>query len=252
MLRLLSFIVILLLGSIHYSWAQNTVKITRQPMLWTITALKLDVSPKWTFLFKVHERFFTQPFNHFQMLARTGMYYKFGERWEGGLTFGFALNNPHSDGSPSSFVAPEFRIQAEFSHAQPIKKITLNHRFLIENRWMHKTSSEALVPGYNSYMRFRYRFGIDITLYKNKETGANHLRLRLMDEVLLRSQLPFIFEQNRAYIALHYQVLPFFAVEAGFQHVFQQKGSTAGDFFSREPFRLSLLFHAKTYKPKQE
>lgn len=71
-----------------------------------------------------------------------------------GVLYRFAKNiNPQKNN--------EFRLTQQYAHASKPSVVRFSHRFRTEERWIHK----------DFFMRFRYQFGMDFPLRKEKANG---------------------------------------------------------------------------------
>jgi PIN domain nuclease of toxin-antitoxin system len=170
---------------------------------------------------------------------RTQGRYTLDEQIQAGIGFTYALQYPQDHRSKSDLVVPELRGQQDITLKQTIGKASLNHRYMIEERFIRKVQEQELLPGYIFNFRFRYRLQAEIQLLKKE---VQNLGLVLYDEAMLnlgKSIVKNVFDQNRIYAGLKWGVLPSWAVEAGYLHWFQQRAS-GSDFFSRDIARLSI------------
>ncbi len=246
-LRCLALIALsLAFGNIH---AQTSAKqIATQHSIWYGYYLTLEFSPKWRLVSEVQERHFVEPFAQHQWLARTRLYRSLGKNWEAALGFVHFWSNPNDPCTTGDcLTVPELRPYQEFGYRQTLGGgWTLRHRYMVEERFVHKSASGVLVDGYNFSWRFRYQIGADYELFKLK-SSLPPVRLRLNTEVLANAGKSIgdnVFDQWRGYGGFLFPLSDNISVELGYLYQLQQR--TSGEkFYERNILRFGLNHRIK-------
>ena len=122
-----------------------------------------------------------------------------------------------------------------------LKKITLNQRLQVEERFIHNASKTELIDGTTFSWRFRYRLQAEYPFWEKEK---QYLKAIVYDEIMLNAGKSIIyntFDQNRIYAAVQYGINKNISVELGYLKSFQQRPSGV-DYFNRDTIRLSI-FH---------
>jgi hypothetical protein len=220
-------------------------KVTHQQQVWLRYAGRYNLSPLWSVRLEVEDRRFAFPDRQqVWLLPRVTVSRKLGEDWSAGAGFLYYLNNSPAD--PRSEVAlhvPEFRPFQELSYKQNIHKLTLSHRYWLEERFSRKNNGDHLQPGYRFNFRFRYQLGAQYPL-----TQSGNLALRAFDEIFLNfghSIVRNTFDQNRISVGLLYALSKQAQIEADYMNQFQQKSS--GDQYVRTQILRVTFFHTLNF-----
>ncbi|WP_187270068.1 DUF2490 domain-containing protein [Pontibacter qinzhouensis] len=238
---LLFFFPVLVLAQV-----QPTKNIQRQDLLWVRYQNQLTISPKLLLQTEIDNRMFHSPMKQHHLVMRTQGRYMVAEHLQAGLGITYALQYPQDPRSTSDLVVPELRVQHDITLKQKLGKANLNHRYMLEERFIRKVEEQDLLPGYNFNFRFRYRLQVEVPLVK-KET--EDLGLVVYDEAMLNFGKTIgknVFDQNRMYAGVKWGVTEALALELGYLYWFQQRSSGV-DFYSREIARLSI-YHKVTLK----
>jgi len=223
-------------------------QVTVQALVWQTWNQTLEFNPKFSVRFEFIAREFIAPFQLHQAAARIRLHYAINRNWS--IGGGFARFN-HYPGDPLStarFAVPELRPHLEASYEGTVGKFTITHRYRVENRFMRNSVNEALVAGYTSTYRFRYRLGLDYILLK--DAAQRPLKFRFTNEILInfgRNIQYNVFDNNRVTAGLNYSLPGNFAVEIGFMHWYQQR-SSGYQFYNRSIFTIAVFHKLKLYK----
>ena len=225
------------------SFAQTTgKKITTRPFSWNSYFNTLQFSPKWSLTSDVSERFFLDGGKQYQFFLRTQANVNLGQNWSAGVGFAYVRSHTSDPASTSTLAVPELRPYEELAYKQKFNKITLSHRYRIEERYFHKTASDKLVDGYNFNFRFRYQFGFDYNLYTSKGK-SQMLNFKAADEVMVNAGKNIVtnmFDQNRFIVGFNYQPVKDFNVQLDYMYIFQQR-STAPLYNHFDVVRLQIF-----------
>lgn len=232
------------------SLAQTTgKKITTRPVSWNSYFNTLQLSSKWSITSDISERFFLDNGKQYQFFLRSMANYNLGQNWTAGAGFAYIKSRTFDPASTSTLAVPELRPFQELSYKQKFDKITLSHRYRIEERYFRKTASDKLIDGYNFNFRFRYQFAFDYNLYKSKD-NTQSLNLRATDEIMLNAGKNIVnnmFDQNRITIGLNYQPLKNLNLQLDYMYGFQER-SSGSQFNHADVIRLQIFQRIKLYK----
>ncbi len=219
-------------------------QVATQALTWTRLTNTLQIDSHWSVYSEADSRIFDSPAKENQVLLRLMARYGFKQ----GVTLGAGVvgsfNFPSNPDASVFLMTPELRACVDVTIQNRYGIITLNHRNVFENRFVHNASSTELQAGYKYIFRYRYRLQAEFQLWKK---NTHILKLILSDEMMLqmgKSIVYNVFDQNRAYAALYYEPFKWLGFEAGYLHQFQQR-STGIDFYSRQIFRFSI--HTKIF-----
>ncbi len=181
---------------------------------WIIYIGSKKINDKWNWHHEVQYRNYNFIGDLEQLLLRTGV----GVNLTPGnnnllLGYGYILSENYIAGTDDKLSIGEHRIFQQFITKQKFGRVSIQHRYRIEERWVEDSDFK---------WRFRYFLALNIAL-SNKELIANTWYLSLYDEIFLNGQNA-VFDRNRMYAALGYRVSPELKVELGFMsQVFEKR-----------------------------
>lgn len=150
-----------------------------------------------------------------QLVVRVGLNYYFNPRTILTAGYGFMYSEPSSDDVKAASLR-ENQIWQQFITRHRTRAIFWEHRYRLEQRFMSNlTTGDSFLDH-----RVRYRFQVIFPFY----TISPHLRhffFAANDEIFLnlgRSTTAEIFDRNRLYFGLGYQISPMFNVQIGYQN----------------------------------
>ncbi len=246
------FIVSVILFTACYfsSTAQTTgKKITTRPVSWNSYFNTLQLSSKWSVTSDISERFFLDNGNQFQFFLRSMANVNLGQNWTAGAGFAYIKSRTFDPASTSTLGVPELRPYQELSYRQKLDKITLSHRYRIEERYLRKIASDKLTDGYNFNFRFRYQLALDYNLYKSKD-NTRSLNFRAADEIMINAGKNIVnnmFDQNRVTVGFNYQPIKNLNLQLDYMYTFQQR-SSGNQFNHADIVRLQIFQRIKLYK----
>lgn len=220
----------------------NKRQVTQQKLIWQTWNQSIEFNSKWSARFEFTAREFYDPYKLHQVAARMRISYALSKQWVTGGGFAVFFHHPNDPVSTSKLVVPEWRPHVEASYEHTTGRCSITHRYRIENRFMHNNLNEALVDGYSSTWRFRYRIGFDYLIIN--DTAKRPLKLRLTNELLINAGKNVqnnVFDNNRVTLSIHYSLPANFAIEVGYLHWFQQR-SSGYQFFNRHIITFAI-FH---------
>ena len=162
------------------------------------------VSEKISIHSEVQHRNFTVGSDLEQLLLRAGLNYHLKPNLMVSAGYGHISNYAYQNQDQGA-TAIEHRIWQQLIARGRLFGKPTEHRFRYEQRWVEGSFSQ----------RFRYRFLVNIPL-TNDELMPKTLYISLYDEIFLNIQKDGIFDRNRLFGALGYQVSKAVHLQAGY------------------------------------
>ena len=250
MKRLFFSIFLLLAVNIEYLNAQKTVLDEEQ--LWFGVLNQTRLSNKWGTWTDIHLRFkndFVKEKSTL-ILPRLGLTYYVNDDVK--LTAGYAYINNYPDGA-RQITQPEHRPWQQIQWHTKYPKIRLMQWLRLEERYRRKIqNNNTLIDGYNFNYRIRYNFLFTTPLSK-KGFGPQSWQFVLNDEIHINPSKNIvynIFDQNRFFIGLSYQITKMANVQFGYMNLFQQL--PAGNQFKNIHAARLFYFHNLDFRKPQE
>lgn len=148
-----------------------------------------------------------------QLLLRTGIGYNLTEN-NNNVLLGYAYVHSHNyDTDQNITQLDEHRIFQQFITKQKFGRVSLAHRYRIEERFLQPKTE----------VRFRYQLGINIP-FNNTSLVKNTWYANFYDEIFINAKKD-AFDRNRLYGAIGYVVNDKIRVEAGFMNQAVKSGS---------------------------
>ena len=148
-----------------------------------------------------------------QLLLRTGVGYNVNDMNNVLLGYGYILSENYIGESDDKISVNEHRIFQQYITKQNIGKVSLSHRYRLEQRFVEEDFK----------LRFRYFLSLKIPL-KIKEKGTSPLYLSAYNEIFLNSKSS-IFDRNRVYGGLGYNLSENIKIELGYINQFFETNS---------------------------
>jgi hypothetical protein len=140
-----------------------------------------------------------------QLLVRTGIGYNLTPKNNNVLFgYGYIRSENYVNGESTKRITEEHRIFQQFITKQNFGRFYLTHRYRIEERFV----------GDNFRLRFRYFFGLNIPI-NGKEMQPRVFYFSAYNELFVNSEND-VFDRDRWYFALGYNITNNLRVEAGF------------------------------------
>jgi hypothetical protein len=152
--------------------------------------------------------------------------------------FTYALTNSTRN---TSLVVPELRpFQELILSGQASKRIQLQFRYRMDERFIHNNDRMELQEGYTFSLRHRFRLQGNVVC-KDFENGKM-IMARLSNEIMFHhgSSIINAFDQNRVYIGAEVQLNRKWSMELGYLNLYQLNG--ADQYFNRNIIRCTV-FH---------
>lgn len=176
---------------------------------WLIYIGNKQLNEKWNLHHEVQYRNYDAVGDLEQLLLRTGLGYTFAESKSNLLLgYGYILSENYIGDTDDKLSVNEHRIFQQFITKQKLSKISLQHRYRFEQRFIEDDFK----------MRFRYFIGVNIPL-QYKEDAKNPLYLSAYNEIFLNTETS-IFDRNRLYGGLGYKFSENVKLELGYMNQF--------------------------------
>lgn len=175
---------------------------------WLIYIGNKKIDEKWNIHNEVQYRNYNAAGDLEQLLLRTGLGYNITENSNILLGYGYILSENYIGDSDDKVSVNEHRIFQQFTTKQGLGKVSLNHRYRFEQRFVEDDFK----------LRLRYFLGINIPL-QYKEDGKNPLYLSLYNEIFINTKSS-VFDRNRVYGGLGYKFSKNLKLELGYMNQF--------------------------------
>lgn len=182
---------------------------------WLIYFGNKQINEKWNLHHEVQYRNFNFIGDTEQLLFRAGLGYNLSENNNNLLLgYGFIYNEPYIGSSEDKRNFNEHRIYQQFITRQNYNKLSLQHRYRFEQRFIEDDFK----------LRLRYFLGLNYSLTQ-KETLDNTFYLSMYNEVFANTERNY-FDRNRLYGGLGYRFSKNVRSEIGFMNQTLQNSSS--------------------------
>ncbi|APY12781.1 hypothetical protein BWZ22_06170 [Seonamhaeicola sp. S2-3] len=181
---------------------------------WLIYIGNKNINQKWNLHHEVQYRNYNAIGDLEQLLLRTGLGYTFNEGKNNVLLgYGYILSENYLDETDNKTSVNEHRIFQQFISKQSIGNVSLSHRYRFEQRFVESDFK----------MRFRYFLALKVP-FKTKEKENSKFYLSAYNEIFLNTTSS-IFDRNRVYGGLGYNLNKNIRIEAGYMNQFFETSS---------------------------
>lgn len=226
----------LILGCVLISDLSFSQSTTHQSLYWIRYYNQTQLNPKYTLHIELDERRLINPERQFQLFVHAHLHRRFSKKIDVAAGFTFAGTNATKN---PQLIVPELRPFQEINGSQQIgKKLQLQFRYRLDERFIHNNDKLELQDGYGFFVRHRFRIQSNLTLKKFENDRV--IILKLSEEVMFNqgNGVSRAFDQNRIYVGSELQWNDKWATELGYLSLFQS--SSEVDFFARDIIRLTV------------
>ncbi|HEX8041930.1 MAG TPA: DUF2490 domain-containing protein [Chryseosolibacter sp.] len=224
--------------------AQSEKNVTTQRLIWLGYNNKFRITNRWMLVTEIEDRRYAFPDRQNEwILPRVTVLRDVGSGWNAGIGFAhFRQSSPDNQEVDIAYVRPELRPHVEANYAQKpgAGKLSMDHRYKLEGRFIHRTSSAGLEDGYTFNIRLRYRIQLSYPLIK-KESAPGTLLAKAYNEFMVNFGKHILynsFDQNRLGIALNYGLRKDLQLQADFVHIFKER--TSGEYLNQYVERFTI------------
>ncbi len=178
---------------------------------WLIYFGNKKLNTKWNIHHEVQYRNYNVIGDLEQLLLRTGLGYNLTENSNFLLGYGYILSENYIPQTDDKVSVNEHRIFQQFISKQRLGSVNLNHRYRFEQRFIEDDFK----------MRFRYFIGLNVPICKSE---SNRYYLSAYNEIFLNTETS-IFDRNRLYGGLGYNVNKSIRIELGYMNQFFETSS---------------------------
>ena len=171
------------------------------PGNWLVYIGSKQLNSKWNLHHEIQYRNYNTIGNLEQLLLRTGLGYKVGEKSNLLLGYGYINSENYTGNEDDKVTVEEHRIFQQFITKHTIGKLSLQHRYRFEQRFVAS----------NFKTRFRYFLGLNIPFKDSK------YYLSTYNEIFLNGASN-VFDRNRIYGGLGYKVSSGIKLEVGYMN----------------------------------
>lgn len=193
---------ILFLLSIHTFFGQTPIE--NQVGSWFTVSGTYRISNKLSFNNTIQSWHYEIADNFNFLFTKVAVNYHISPKLTTALAYGFMdIDRGFEKEGPHTY---ENRLMEQIGYKQKLAKLTIDHRFRIEQRFLNKPTSKNILAN-----RLRYRIGTKLKL-------NNTLFIRLNNEFLstIKTKEIDAFSENRAYIALGINMIKSTHIQVGY------------------------------------
>lgn len=250
----LPLIILIPVLSHHPSAGQAGKGVTTQRLIWIAYNNKIRFSERWSLNTEIENRRYAFPDRQSELiLPRIMVTRELSSGWNtsAGVAH-FRQSSPDNAEGDVDYVRPEVRVHQELNYTDRSAgtRVTLAHRYRLEERWIHKTSADGLADGYTFNFRMRYRVQVAFPLTR-KDSSRRPLVGKAYDELMVnfgKSIVRNSFDQNRLGVALSCGLAKNLQLQVDFVNIFKQR-SAGYQYYNQYVQRLTL-YHTVDLRKK--
>ena len=181
---------------------------------WLIYIGSKKIDNKWNIHHEVQHRNYNALGDLEQLLLRTGIGYNLTEN-NNNLLFGYGyiLSQNYVGNTDEKIDINEHRIFQQFITKQSIGRVSVQHRYRFEQRWIE------------DFFRLRFRYFLAVAIPLNKKTmDVKSFYLSSYNEIFIGTK-DNVFDRNRLYGGLGYKLNKNIRFEIGYMNQFLGNGN---------------------------
>jgi hypothetical protein len=213
-------------GLLLFLWVVSfsTAYSNTDKQLWFGFVHQARLTKHWGYWIDIHHRTKNDFLKNLHVeLFRAGGTYFINDQWR--ISLGYAFISQFPSLTNQSFVRLEHRPWQQVFHAVTIKQFRITQYLRNEQRLLQKTSGEKIVDGYVFRDRLRYSIMLHFLFNKSKSFKQNSIGAVVVNEVFVNaysSDKVSIYDQNRAFGGLFYNLTDALQLHAGYMNVFSK------------------------------
>jgi len=223
---------------------------------WFLLLNRFSLSDKFAITNEIHERTGSFMSNQGSFILRPSIDYALNDNVELSAGYSYVRSWPYAPYT-QPIARNEHNIWEQAMLKSNVGKVTIQHRFRFEHRWVDNIKSVNSATGPDYYIegstfsnRFRYRFILGFDLLKINN-GKNTIFFNSFDELWINQSdnlMPNSFARNWIYTGLGYKFSPDFNIQLGHMHQYDVAG--ANSFISSSIIQLSVFKNFALYDKK--
>ncbi|UOQ53234.1 DUF2490 domain-containing protein [Hymenobacter cellulosivorans] len=233
--------VLLLLGALG-GWAQSSTLGKSRPLtsaLWLNLSSDARLTDRWGSHLEAQWRQAKGVGTPHQNVLRLGVTYHATAALQLSSGYALLLTTDNND-VPTATLLPEHRVYQQLLLNDLQDRLQLQHRYRLEQRWVQLADGAA--PVYVNRIRYQLRMLYPLSGPVLTSSGAYIVAANELFLGFGRNVEHGIFDQNRAYAALGYQVMKSLALELGYQNQLASSASI-GRFGNTHSVQVGLKFN---------
>ncbi len=223
---------------------------------WFLLLNRFYLSEKFTLTNEIHERTGSFLSNQGTFILRPSIDYTLNDNVELSAGYSFVRSWPYAPYA-LPIARNEHNVWEQAMLKSHIGKVTIQHRFRFEHRWVDDIKSVNSITGPEYYLdgstfanRFRYRFILSFDILKINN-GRNSIFFNGFDELWINQSdnlMPNSFARNWIYTGLGYKFNKDFNIQLAHMHQYDAAG--ANNFISSSIIQLSVFKNFALYGNK--
>jgi Protein of unknown function (DUF2490) len=236
-----SYLLIITAFLLHsFAIKAQSKQVSQQNLYWLRYSSQISFSPKLSLQSEIENRRFFKHNRQHHFIFHNRLHYKFS-RVEVAGGFTYSWQSPQDPESMSQLTVPELRTVQELHYqTSASKKLSITHRFRVDERFIRRSDGIKLLEGYEFNWRFRYRLLASLKLDIFSENQPT--QIKLANEIMVNAGKNILynqFDQNRVIIAFEQNLNARTSIEFSYIYWYQQR--TSGfQYYQRDISRLTL------------
>lgn len=215
--------------------------VTKQGLFWLRYYNQVSINRHWVWHNEVEDRRFFEHNRQHHFILHSRIHRKIVPGIEVGLGITYSLQSPQDPNATSYVVVPEIRPNQELNTMISVsKRFTIQNRWRIDERFVHRNNGKELKDGYDFNFRFRYRFQ---TNFKVGKLESNYpLIVKISNEIMINAGKNIVynhFDQNRFCVGLEKTFARGISLEIAYIRWFQQR-AIGNQFYERDIIRTTF------------
>ena len=223
-----------------FAMEAQSKQVSHQNLYWLRYSSQIAFSPKLALQGEIENRSFFKHNRQHHFIFHSRLHYKFSKaEVAGGFTY--SLQSPQDPESLSQLIVPELRTVQELHYQTRVSnKLSVTHRFRVDERFIRKNDGIKLQEGYDFNWRMRYRLMASLNLLILSEDLPT--QIKLANEIMVNAGKNIVFnrfDQNRVIVAFEQNLGRKTSIEFSYIYWYQQR-SSGYQYYQRDISRITL------------